>query len=355
MTQRRRPIRVLVADDSPTVRRLLGAILGEDPDFEIVGEAANGAEAIEQAIALSPDLITMDVHMPLVDGLDATKEIMRAAPTPILVVSASVTAADVGLALSATQAGALMVVPKPVDPRSPEFEGQAAQLRAMARAMAAVKVVRRWRGAAGGAAGPAARAADRGTRAGPARVVAIGTSTGGPAALHRLLIDLPRDFPTPILVVQHIAAGFVGGLASWLGANCALRVGVAEHDEPLTPGTVYLAPDAHHLGMTADGRVQVTDEAPVGGFRPSADVLFASCARACGAGTTALILTGMGRDGVEGLRAVHAAGGRVLAQDERSSVVYGMNQEAVRAGVVHEVLPLASLGPRLLELAGRQP
>lgn len=353
-----RRIRVLVAEDSSTARRLLVEVLRGDPAFEVVGEASNGAEAIERAVALAPDLITMDVHMPLVDGLDATKAIMREAPTPILIVSAAATPGDVELSLSATQAGALMVVEKPGDPRSEQFEQQRAQLLAMARAMAEVKVVRRWgAGGDGGARAPRrARATPRsaGVRrggAGTVDLVAIGTSTGGPAALHRIFIDLPRDFPAPILVVQHIARGFVSGLASWLGANCSLSVTVAADGEPLVPGTVYLAPDGRHLGVTADRRVRLSDAAPIGGFRPSVDHLFESCARVLGGSVVAVVLTGMGRDGADGLRAVRAAGGRVLAQDEASSVVFGMAQEAVQAGVVHELLSLEALPHRLVELA----
>ena len=377
-----RPIRVLVAEDSTTVRRLLVELLASDPGFEVVGEATTGAEAIALALDLQPDLITMDVHMPVLDGLDATKEIMREVPTPILIVSSAANRGDVGLALSATQAGALMVVPKPESPRDPDFERQRAQFLGMARAMAAVKVVRRWSPGAGvELAARAAAAGRRARRPGGIRVVAVGTSTGGPAALRRLLIDVPRDFPVPILVVQHMARGFIDGLATWLGTNLRLRVTVAADGEPLVGGTVYLAPDDRHLGIAppgsgqhvgrgagaagagaagagaADagavggaGRAALLDTAAVGGFRPSADVLFDSCARAHGAGVAALVLTGMGRDGVDGLARVHAAGGRVLAQDEASSVVYGMAQEAVRAGVVHEVLPLDTLGRRVVEL-----
>lgn len=355
MSPRGRPIRVLVAEDSTTVRQLLVELLRGDPAFEVVAEAANGAEAVAHAIALRPDLITMDVHMPIVDGLDATKEIMREAPTPILVVTAAA-ATDVGLGLSATQAGALMVVPKPEHPRSPDFERHCQHFLAMARAMAEVKVVRQWRGARAPHPGPPRREPPARRRAGPVQAVAIGTSTGGPAALRRVLIDLPRDLRVPVLVVQHIARGFVDGLVAWLGANVPLRVAVAGDGEPLQPGVVYLAPDDRHLAAVADGatpagaRARLLDGAPVGGFRPSADVLFEGCARAWGAGVLALVLTGMGRDGVDGLQAVRRAGGRVLAQDEGSSVVYGMAQEAVGAGLVDEVLPLDAIGRRVVEL-----
>ncbi len=345
-----RPIRVLVAEDSTTVRRLLVEIFRADAGFEVVGEAADGAEAVRKALDLRPDLITMDVHMPVLDGLEATKDIMRQAPTPILIVSAAAARGDVELSLSATQAGALMAMAKPSNPLDPGFPVEAEQLRAMSRAMAAVKVVRRW-------GGPprllleralASAAAARPRRAVPVRLVALGTSTGGPAALRRILLDLPADFAAPIVVVQHISPGFLPGLVSWLAGNCALPVRIAAQGAALGPG-VHLAPDNRHLGF-ADGRITLSDGPRMAGFRPSADHLFAAAAGAYGASALGIVLTGMGCDGVEGLRALHAAGGRVLAQDEASSVVYGMAQEAVRAGVVDEVLPLELIPPRLLEL-----
>jgi two-component system chemotaxis response regulator CheB len=347
-------IRVLVAEDSTTVRRLLVELLRGDPAFEVVAEAGNGLEAVAQAIALRPDLVTMDIHMPLLDGLDATKEIMREVPTPILIVSSVATTSDVGLGFSATQAGALMVVPKPEHPHHPDFARDRDHFLAMARLMAGVKVVRRT-GRRGEAATPPLPATRRTPARQAVRAVAIGTSTGGPAALRRLLLDVPARFPAPILVVQHIARGFVGGLAEWLGANVALGVTVATDGAPLRAGVVHLAPDDRHLGVVVDataplGRVVLLDREPVGSFRPSATTLFESCAQAYGARLAAIVLTGMGNDGVAGLGAVRRAGGRVLAQDEASSVVFGMAQEAVRAGVVDELLPLDALGSRLLEL-----
>jgi two-component system chemotaxis response regulator CheB len=348
----KKAIRVLVAEDSPTARTLLVELLRSAKDFEVVGEASNGAEAIERAVELSPDLIIMDVHMPILNGLDATKEIMRQAPAPILMVSAAASSSDVALALSATQAGALMILEKPHNPLDPEFAGEAEQLLAMARAMAGVKVVRRW----GGSRQPAAIA----TRARPAatrgvKLIAIGTSTGGPAALHRIFIDLERDFPVPIVVVQHMARGFIGGLASWLGANTSLKVTVARENDLLAAGTIYLAPDDAHLGVTSDGRVSLSYTAPLSGFRLSADHLFDSAARAYGSSLVAVILTGMGADGAEGLATVKERQGRVIAQDERTSVVFGMNQQAIERGLADEVLPLDTIGHRLAELtdAGR--
>jgi len=348
MTTPKPPIRVLIAEDSPTARMLLTTLFGRSKDFDVIGEAHNGAEAIEKAIALSPDLIIMDVHMPIVDGLDATKEIMREAPAPILMVSASASVTDVGLGLSATQAGALMLLEKPSSPSSPTFEDDARQFLAMAKAMAAVKVVRRWSRPRGTPLPAVPRVPHR-TNSVPV-LVAIGTSTGGPAALHRILIDLPRDFDVPIVVVQHMARGFIDGLVKWLSGSVALKVTTAAHGEPLLAGTVYVAPDDRHLGVTSDGRAVLASTAPLGGFRPSVDYLFDSCGRAFGQSLVAVILTGMGQDGVEGLGTVKERGGRVIAQDERSSVVYGMAQQAVNRGCVDEILPLDAIGARLQTL-----
>lgn len=216
----------------------------------------------------------------------------------------------------------------------------------MAKAMARVKVVRRW-AQPRAAPRPPARPFLPGA---PVRLIAIAASTGGPAALQRVLSALPRDFGAPILVVQHIATGFVAGLADWLGGSCNLRVKVAEHGEPLLERTVFLAPDQRHLGVGPDGRAVVANAPPVAGFRPSGTYLFAAAAQAYGSSVAAVILTGMGSDGVEGLKAVKTAGGRVLAQDEGSSVVYGMPGAAVAAGVVDAVLGVDELAPRLAEL-----
>lgn len=341
-------IRVLVAEDSLTVRQLLVEVLRSDPDITVVGEASNGAEAVELAERLRPDLITMDIQMPVLDGLAATKEIMTRCPTPIVIVSASSSKPDVDRALNAMRAGALTVVEKPDNPAHAQFDGRRERLLGMVKAMSQVKVVRRW------APRPEPQPPPRRVRVagvGPIRLVAIATSTGGPAVLQRILADLPGDFSAPILVVQHIAIGFIAGLAEWLDASCDLRVKVAEHGEELRPHTVYVAPDDQHLLVAEPGRVRLSSEAPVGGFRPSGTPLFETAAAVFGSAVAAVILTGMGTDGVEGLRAVKAAGGHVIAQDERSSVVYGMPQKAIEARVVGEVLGVEAIGARIAALA----
>lgn len=336
-------VRVLVAEDSATVRELLVEILESDPEIRVVGQAKNGQEAVELATRLRPDLVTMDIHMPVMGGFEATKEIMIEAPTPIIIVSSGANQ-DVELSLNALRVGALTVLPTPGGPGSDGFAEVREHLVRTARAMAEVKVVRRWRPRAH----PPPPPPPRGGAA--VRLVAMAASTGGPAALQRILMDLPPDFPVPILIVQHIAPGFVEGLCSWLAASCSLRAKLAQDGEPVEAGTVYLAPDDAHLGVDGDGRIRLSDSGPIGGFRPSANFLFESAARSYGASTVAVVLTGMGRDGVDGLRAVHAAGGRVIAQDEASSVVYGMPREAVQAGVVGTVLPLQGVASRLMEL-----
>jgi two-component system, chemotaxis family, protein-glutamate methylesterase/glutaminase len=341
-------IRAVVADDSPTARQLLRAILEHDGDISVIAEARDGIEAMELVEQHRPDLVIMDVHMPNADGLEATKEIMMRAPTPILIVSA-VTQRDVDLSLSATQAGALMAVAKPESPTSPRFEESAEQLLSMARAMSQVKVVRRW---SASDAAPRVMTSRRKPREAP-EIVAMAASTGGPAACRRVLMDLPRNFPAPILVVQHIARDFAAGFAEWLGGSCVLRVQLARDGEPLVPGTVYVAPDDAHLGVKKN-RVALSRAPAIGGFRPSATHLFRSVSHAFGSRMVGVVLTGMGSDGAEGLAAAHDAGACVIAQDEASSVVYGMALEAVRRGAVDWIVPLEQIAARLVELVARE-
>lgn len=344
-------LRVLVVEDSPTERELLVQVLEADPDIEVVGQATNGVEAVQLAVDLRPNLIAMDIHMPRMDGLAATREIMVQAPTPILLVSSSTNTQEVGLSLQAMQAGALAVIEKPGHPDSPPFEQRRTRLLQLAKALAEVHVVRRWAPPAMTASLP--RAAPLAVNGRRVRIVAIGASTGGPAALREILSQLPANFPVPVVVVQHIARGFMGGLADWLQPHCLMRVKIAEDAEPLMGGTIFLAPDDRHLGVRTDGSLFVAAEEPVGGFRPSATYLFQSVAEVFGTGTAAVILTGMGSDGVEGLRSVKSLGGIVLGQNESTSVVYGMPREAVKAGVVDAELPVHDIAGRLITLVGR--
>jgi two-component system, chemotaxis family, protein-glutamate methylesterase/glutaminase len=342
-------IRVLVADDSRTVRELLVRILDSDPQIQVIGQATSGAEAVELAARLRPNVITMDIHMPIMDGLEATREIMTIAPTPIVIVSSHASRKDVALSLNATRAGALHVLRTPDNPLSPQFEQLRNEFLLMVKAMADVKVVRQWRTDRFAPTSSALRC-----RRTP-RLIAIAASTGGPAALQQILAQLPRDYALPIVVVQHIAEGFANGLADWLRTNCDLRVRVAHHGDKLCERTVYIAPDRMHLGVAATGHIALSNAPPIGGFRPSGTHLFRSAAASFGGAMVAVILSGMGRDGVDGLKDVQAGGGLVLAQDEDSCIVFGMPREAIHAGVVDEVLPLTSIAARLVRLIDGDP
>lgn len=340
-------IRVLIAEDSVTVRELLQAVLGADPEIVIAGTAKNGLEAAEMTKRLRPDVVTMDINMPVMNGFEATKQIMIEMPTPIVIISASVDVREVGVSMAALNAGALALLEKPAGVGSPQFEESVRHLVSTVKAMAGVKVVRHWHQKP--SPPPLPLLGDRPPRL-RTRIVAIAASTGGPAALGRVLSDLPANFPVPILVVQHMARGFLEGLASWLNTTCSLKVKIAAAGDPLTSSTVLLAGDDRHLGVTDDFLVKLDDGPPIGGFRPSANYMFASVGAVYGPSAIGLILTGMGQDGIEGLRQLRVSGGRVLAQDEESSVIFGMPRAAIDAGLADKVVPLPSIGKHLADM-----
>lgn len=342
-------IRVLVVDDSPTSRLLLVEILRADHEIEVVGQAADGLESVEMVKRLRPDIVTMDVQMPRLDGFAATKRIMIEAPTPILITT-GIDPRAVSVSLEAVRVGALAVHAKPGDPRAPGFDEEARELTRQVKAMSRVKVVRHIQHEAPPAAstrGPSAVA----LRDGTVEVVAIATSTGGPAALHLILAALPANFPVPILIVQHISPGFTGGFSRWLDAASRLRVKLAEDGESLAGGTAYVAGEDRHLCVSPARRIRLSSAPEVGGFRPSGTPLFQTVAAAYGRSALAVILTGMGRDGVEGLRAIRKAGGRTIAESEATAVIYGMPAAAVDAGLADFVLPLGQVISTLVGLA----
>jgi two-component system chemotaxis response regulator CheB len=346
-------IRTLLAEDSPTARVLLTEVLQSDPELRVVGVAKDGFEAVTMTKQLLPDVVVMDLHMPEMNGLDATKQIMVEAPTPIVIVTASGDAREVAVSMHALRAGALTVMPKPMGPGSHDFEESARQFLKTVKAMSQVKVVRRW---------ATSKLSDRPSRPappsdmppGPPRILAVAASTGGPAALYRIFSELPGNFPLPILVVQHIAHGFVEGFAAWLNTGTPLAIRVAKHGEALSPRTVYLASDDQHLGLIDRSTLAISTAPPVGGFRPSASFLFESVGRLYGRAAIAVVLTGMGQDGLEGLRVVRDMGGRVIAQDEESSIVFGMPGAAVEAGLADFTLPLSAIAFRIRQMVGEQ-
>jgi two-component system chemotaxis response regulator CheB len=347
-------IRVLVVDDSPTVRALIAAVLGSDPDITVVGEAVDGEQAVAMAEKLTPDLITMDLHMPVMDGLAATRAIMMSHPTPIVVMTGSANAADVALGFEVLRAGALAITDKP-SAGTDTLEVQWARMIETVKALADVHVVRHRPRSSTPASPSAAQPIPRRVRA---SAIGVGASAGGPTAVRDFLASIPAAVATPVLVVQHIAAEFAAGFAAWLDTElgAARRVVVATQGARPLERTVYVAPAGRHLGLApGGGAIQLSDAPPMGGFRPSVTYLFESLARELGAAAIGVILSGMGSDGVAGLRALRDAGGLVIAQDRESSLVYGMPGAVTLAGIAETSLEPSAIGPYIAAAMGRAP
>ncbi len=347
-------LRVLVTEDSVVARALLVSIINRDPGLEVVGEARDGEQAVKLAAELKPDVITMDVHMPNVDGLEATRRIMGETPTPIVVISA-IDPKDVKMSFEALNSGALAVLAKPSGPTAPDFNERSSEIVSTVKTMAGVRVVTRRPRLA-----PAAPAPTPDTRhpapapPNPATrrridLVAIGSSTGGPDALGKIIRALPARAPVPILIVQHITVGFHQGLVDWLNNLTPLDVKLGEAGHSPVPGEVILAPGEHHMAVDGSKRLTLTTESPVRGHRPSATHLFRSVAKVYGAHALGVILTGMGDDGADGLVELRRAGGWVIGQDEATCVVYGMPREAAARGAVSEVLPLPDIAAAVVD------
>jgi two-component system, chemotaxis family, protein-glutamate methylesterase/glutaminase len=347
-------IRVLVVDDSPVAKELLVHILRSDPAVQVVATANNGEEALEAVERIKPDIITMDVHMPKMNGLDASRRIMETHPTPIVVVSGSFEPEALNTTFRALEAGAVAVVKRPAGIGHAEHVETSAELLRTVKAMSEVKVVRRWaRHPRAAAVVSPSHAAEPELRPSPVpvNIIGIGASTGGPLALQTILSELPADFRVPILVVQHIAPGFVRGFAEWLDRCTKLRVRVAMQNEAIVPGGIYVAPDGWHMRVSAVGTISLSGEPPENGLRPSVSSLFRSLAATYGQQALGVLLTGMGKDGAEELRLIKEKGGITIAQDEESSVVYGMPGEAIRLGGATYVFPTARIAGALLTLA----
>lgn len=340
-------VRVLVAEDSPTVQELLVHILNADPGIEVVGTANNGKRAIEQAARLKPDAITMDFHMPVMNGLEATRRIMETAPVPIVIVSASCVPEEVESAFLAVEAGAVAVANKPQGTGSPEHEADARELVQAVKMVAGVKLVRR-------------KAKKRELPFTPVALpkvrpfitlVAIGASTGGPPVLRTLLSRLPPEFPAAVLIVQHMAVGFIAGFAEWLSQITGFPVQLATDGAKLQPGHAYIAPDGYHMLLGSGNRIKLTQDKPENGSRPSVSHLFRSIALNSAGNSVGVLLTGMGRDGADELGLMKTNGAITIAQNEESSAIFGMPGEAVKRGVVQYVLPPEGIADLLLSLA----
>jgi two-component system chemotaxis response regulator CheB len=367
-------IRVLIVDDSAFMRKVLHSILLAEPGFEVAGEARDGREAVSQTEALKPDVITMDINMPHIDGLQATEQIMSTNPRPIVIVS-SESREGAEITLKALELGAIDFVAKPSSGVDLDMSSVRDELVRKLRVAAKVRVVRTAartklaqevatsapRTEPGVIPGPKEPARNGGTPPAPRShnkfpLIVIAASTGGPATLMKFVPLFPKDFPGAVIIVQHMPGSFTSQFSQQLSESCAIRVKEAEAGEIVAPGTVYICPGSHHLRVSPTGRMTLDDGPRILGYRPCADVTLESVAEFAGPMSVGVILTGMGNDGTRGAQAVKNAGGYVIAQDEATSVIFGMNAEAIRAGTVDQVLPIenvfAAIEKRILYVHG---
>ncbi len=340
-------IRVLVVDDSPLMCKILTNILNYDPEILVVAAASNGKEAVDLVGRLKPDIITMDIDMPVMDGFEATKQIMACHPTPILIVSSAVFRTGMEKVFKAISHGALDVIDKSeLELAGNKKSGEA--LIAKIKFLNGVRVTQQPR-----TEFRSQRcAADLGTRRKRVsdKIVAIVASTGGPQALLEILKRLPDNFPCGVVIVQHITNGFLAGLVSWLAKECKIKVKIGEDSEEIQPGVAYIAPDNVQMRVEDGGRIRLSNEPLYGGHRPSGDVLLESVARTYGKGGVAAILTGMGRDGAMGMKAIKQLDGKTIAQNEESCVVFGMPHAAIEMNVIDKVLPLEKMADEIVEM-----
>ncbi len=337
-------IRVLVADDSSLVRDLIKMMIQGDQELETVGEAANGLEAVEKVRLLKPDIVTMDIEMPVLDGLQAIERIMGENAVPILVVTSR---GDAKTAYAAISKGALDLVVKP------DVSIEAAQeftdrLRLLSKVKVLTHLSGRHRGRRATDLAPTLSAAPTDV------VVAIAASTGGPDALSIILSRLPALFPAPIVIAQHISDGFVNGMVDWLRTLSRVEVKVAADGEALQPGVAYVCPSENHMRISPARKIAFIARHAKDVFRPSCDTLLASVAESCGEKAVGVILTGMGNDGVAGIQRIKEAGGATLAQDEKTSVIFGMPNLAIESGFIDCVLPLEAVASEIARLTARR-
>jgi two-component system chemotaxis response regulator CheB len=341
--------RVLIVDDSAFMRKVLATILSSDDQLQVVGQAKDGREAVTLAESLKPDVITMDINMPHVDGLQATAHIMTSNPRPIVIVS-SESREGAASTLKALELGAIEFVAKPSSGIDLDMQSVKEDLLRKVRMAAKVRVVRTAsrlassvQGTKDGAAPAAPRVALRAQQNPPLDqrfpIVVLGASTGGPATVMRLAPGFTRDFPAAVFLVQHMPASFTTQYAAQLAEFTSIRVKEAEPNEPVQPGTLYICPGGQHLRITPTGRIQLdAASGRINGYLPCIDVTMETAAAYAGAMTIGVVLTGMGNDGAAGAKAVQSAGGLVIAQDEATSVIFGMPAEAIKAANVEHVL-----------------
>lgn len=344
-------IKVLIADDSQVTRLLLVHLLGSDPDIEVIGAVSDGQAALDflKSNESRPNVVLMDLHMPRLDGFEATRLIMETQPLPIVICTATADPQEMAITFRSMEAGALACVKKPAAAGTADFEGRAQNLLQTIRLMSEVKVVRRW-ARPGPARAPASPIG--GPKKSTPRLVGIGASTGGPPVLQTILSGLPKEFPAPLLIVQHIACGFLPGMVEWLNETTGMHVHIAAHGTVPLPGHAYIAPDDFHLGIGSGGTLALAREQPESGVRPAVSYLFRSLATTCGSHAIGVLLTGMGKDGAAELKQMRDRGAVTIAQDRQSSIVHGMPGEAIELGAATLILPADRIANALIAQLG---
>lgn len=346
-------INVLVVDDSKVARMLLVHLLESDPQIRVIGSVNDGQAALEFVQRNKPDVVLMDIHMPVLDGFEATRRIMETQPLPIVICTATTDPKEVATTFRLMEAGAVACVEKPVARERADFEQLVTQLLQTVKLMSEVKVVRRWPRSRQVPL-PAPRPTEGKRASGAIQLIGIGASTGGPPVLQTILSGLPKDFPVPLLIVQHIAHGFLPGLVEWLSQTTGWQVHAGSHGISPLPGHAYFAPDDFQMSVTHTGRILLTREEPENGLRPAASYLFRSLSEVCGPNAIGVLLTGMGKDGAAELKLMKDRGAPTIAQDRETSVVYGMPGEAVALGAATHVLPADKIADALVALIQRQ-
>jgi two-component system chemotaxis response regulator CheB len=351
-------IKVLIVEDSAVIQQQLRHILECDPDLQVIGVVSNGQQALDFVAREKPDVITMDNHMPHMDGLEGTRLIMATNPIPIVIVSASYTPRDIQRSFQVIEAGALSILAKPPAASHPQYEALSRELVQTVKLMSEVRLVKRRRAHSADTPPPvqptAAELPGTTQAASKIELIAIGASTGGPKVLQQILSKLPKDFQIPIVITQHIAAGFTQGLVEWLSETCALSIGLACHGEPLLPSHVYIAPNDFQMGVTPGKTIILRKAPPEHNLRPSVSFLFRSVTAALGKHAMGILLTGMGKDGAAAMQEMHDNGLLTIAQDKLSSTIHGMPGEAIRLGGVSLILAPEAIANHLCALNQKQ-
>lgn len=332
-------IRVLIVDDSRVVQEFLSYIFRSDPEFSIAGIAGSGEEAIVKTAELKPDIITMDINMPGISGIEATTRIMETTATPIVIVSGAEGVTESSSVFRLLEAGALAVVQRPPDMRHPGFKEVCSDMLKTVRLMSEIKVVSLVKRSQTLPTHPPKQSKDEILQKPGIQLIALGASTGGPNTIQKILSSIPKNINVPVVIVQHITKGFIHGMLEWLSATSAIPLRVASQGEMLLKGTAYFAPDDFHLGVSNKMTAILDLRPPENGIRPSVDYLFRSVSKSFGAGVAGILLTGMGKDGAVALKILKDQGAITIVQDEESSTVFGMPGEAVKLGAATYILP----------------